>query len=326
MNARAQTGVALLTVLLMVVVISVLVIAMLDDIRFGLRRSTNAESLAQARWHAQGAEAVARNRIALLHRLDPQRTTLAGDWADRPVRLPLPNGYVQAELSDATHCFNLNSVVQGANDLVIRRENGVSQFIALAQGLEVPESQARMLADNLVDWIDSDQQPSPAGHEDSSYRRGRDGYVTGATLLAEPSELRAIHGFDANVYERLRPWVCALPTTAPTPVNVNTLGPDAAPLLQMLAGRGLTPSAARVAIAARPEAGWQSISQFWATSGLRALQPDNDTLAQAAVRTRLFRARVRVENGPAQAVLESLIEQGDDGRTRLLARQWNLPE
>ena len=29
----------------------------------------------------------------------------------------------------------------------------------------------------------------------------------------------AIKGFDAGVYERLRPHVCALPTTAPTPVR-----------------------------------------------------------------------------------------------------------
>lgn len=326
MNMRGQSGVALLTVLLMVVVISVLVIALLDDIRFGLRRSANAESLAQARWHALGAEAAASARIALLRRLDPDRTTLAGDWAERPVRLPLADGYVEAELSDATHCFNLNSVVQGANDLVVRREGGVSQFIALAQSLEIPAAEARMLADSLVDWIDSDQQPGPSGHEDGSYRRGRDGYATAGTLLADPSELRAIRGFDAAVYHRLRPWVCALPTSTPTPLNVNTLGPDATPLLQMLAGRDLSPSAARALIAARPEAGWHSSAQFWSQPGLRALQPDNDVLAQVAVRTRFFRVRARVENGPAQAVMESLIEHGDDGHVQLLARQWNFPE
>ena len=49
-------------------------------------------------------------------------------------------------------------------------------------------------------------------------------------------------------------------------------------------------------------------------------------LAQVAVRTRFFRVRARVENGPAQAVMESLIEHGDDGHVQLLARQWNFPE
>ena len=72
----------------------------------------------------------------------------------------------------------------------------------------------------------------------------------------------------------------------------------------MLAGRDLSPSAARALIAARPEAGWHSSAQFWSQPGLRALQPDNDVLAQVAVRTRFFRLRARVENGfkrPEQA-------------------------
>src|SRR3546814_2109829 len=59
LKGKGQKGVALLTVLLLVAVMSVLVMGMLDDIRFGLRRTSNAQAMAQAQWYALGAESLA---------------------------------------------------------------------------------------------------------------------------------------------------------------------------------------------------------------------------------------------------------------------------
>src|SRR5690606_33134890 len=112
-----QSGVALLTVLLLVAVMSVLVMSVLDDIRFGLRRASNAQSMAQAQWYALGAETLAMAQIEKLSARDPGRTTLVGDWNDRPLVFPVEHGTISARLSDATTCFNLNSVVMGAPEL-----------------------------------------------------------------------------------------------------------------------------------------------------------------------------------------------------------------
>src|SRR3546814_7346001 len=76
---------------------------------------------------------------------------------------------IRARLSDATACFNLNSVVEGTGELWQRRESGSRQFTALLRALDVPQVQADGLVDSLVDWIDSDQAPGPAGAEDASY-------------------------------------------------------------------------------------------------------------------------------------------------------------
>ena len=72
-----QSGVALLTVLLLVAVMSVLVMSVLDDIRFGLRRASNAQSTAQAQWYALGAETLAMAQIDKLSARDPGRTFVA---------------------------------------------------------------------------------------------------------------------------------------------------------------------------------------------------------------------------------------------------------
>ena len=318
-----QHGVALLTVLLLVLVMSTLLVGLLDDIRFGLRRSSNAETVAQARWDALAAEAFARRRIDALAGLSAAADAAGGK---RSFVLPVEQGLLEASVEDASHCFNLNSVVQGANEFVVRRETGVRQYLALLQALDIPEAHARQLADTLVDWIDGDQQPQPHGHEDAAYRSGGGGYLTASTRLAEPSELRALRGYDPDTYARLRPWVCALPGHAPAPLNVNTLLPAQAPLLVMLTGGALDVAAAQAVIAARPASGWPDVTAFWREPMLQALALDNAMLAQAEVRPRLFRLHVQVTRGPARLVLASLLEQGADGRTRLLSRQWNTPE
>jgi general secretion pathway protein K len=85
---RTQRGAALLTVLLLVAVMGVLLMAMLDDIRFGLRRAGNAQAVGQAQWHALGAEALARSRIQRMTREGNGRTTLAGGWNGRSLVFP----------------------------------------------------------------------------------------------------------------------------------------------------------------------------------------------------------------------------------------------
>ena len=55
---------AVLTVLLMVSVMSVVAVAILDDVRFSVRRTANVEFQSQAQWYAAGVENLARGQIA----------------------------------------------------------------------------------------------------------------------------------------------------------------------------------------------------------------------------------------------------------------------
>ncbi len=164
-----QRGVALLTVLLLVAVMTLLMVAVLNDLRFGLRRSGNAEAMTQAQWYALGSEAVARQRLQALARRDPLRTTLDGGWNDQPINFPLDDGMVSVRLRDRGGCFNLNSVVMGAPEQWQRSDDGANQYLALLDALDIAPQQAQALTDALVDWIDSDTQPGAQGAEDDRY-------------------------------------------------------------------------------------------------------------------------------------------------------------
>ena len=328
-HGARQRGVALLTVLLLVAVMTLLVTGILDDIRFGLRRAGNAQAIAQAQWYALGTEAVARRKIRELTRRSPGLTALDGDWNGRTLPFPIEDGeggMVSVRVFDAATCFNLNSVVEGATEQWQRRELGVRQYLALLEASGFDEQHARGLADALVDWIDTDAVRSPLGAEDGSYALRRPAYRTAGTLLAEVSELRAIDGYSPATYARLRPHVCALPTAELSPVNVNTLTADDAPLLAMLTLGALDTAQARRIIAARPAGGWRDHAAFWSQPALAAASVPNPVLEQTGLRTRYFGLHAQVEYGDAQAVLSELFEHGDDGAIALVARRWTADE
>ncbi len=325
MRRRREEGAALLTVLLLVAVMSALAVGVLDDIRFGLRRTANAETIGQAQWYALGAEAVARARLARLAGLDPQRTP-AGDWNGRWLLYPIDNGVIRARIADAGTCFNLNSVVQGASEQWGRRELGLHQFIALLRALEVSPRDAESLAEALADWIDTDGARTTLGGEDDSYVNAAPPYRTAGTLLSEVSELRAVRGFTPEIYARIRPFVCALPTADLSPININLLEAGNAVLLTMLMDGRLDPRAAAALIESRPDGGWRTVDEFWSNPVLTEHLPPDAALDQVSLRTRFFSLQAEVDYAGSEAVMTSLFEHQAGGPIRLAARRWTLEE
>ncbi|KHL52416.1 type II secretion system minor pseudopilin GspK [Xanthomonas cannabis] len=318
-----QRGAALLTVLLLVAVMTLLMAAVLDDLRFGLRRSGNGEAMTQAQWYALGSETVARQRLQAMAKRDPLRTTLDGGWNDQPVRFPLDDGAVSVRLRDRGGCFNLNSVVVGAPEQWQRSDEGARQYRALLEVLGIAPQQAQALTDALVDWIDSDAQPGPQGAEDDRYLQAAVPLRTGATLLAGVSELRAIVGYTPQLVAQLQPYVCALPEGRLSPINVNTLRLQDAPVLVALTEGALGLPAARRVIAARPTGGWRDAAVFWSAPALLQVSLPDEVYQQIELRTAYFSLFSQVDHAGAQIMLEALLQQDPAGRVRLVARQWS---
>ena len=325
-SRREREGMALLTVLLLVAVMSVVAVAILDDVRFSVRRATNVETQSQAQWYAAGAETLARGQITRLLAAGPSRTPLDPEWNGRTLSFPIDGGTITATVTDGQACFNLNSLVLGVGEDLTARPLGAAQFRALGRAVGAPDSRLQAIADALTDWLDADTTPLPLGAEDGAYAGLARPYRTGGVLLADVSELRAVKGVDADTYRRLRPYVCALPTSRLSPLNVNTLTPEQAPLLTMLTGGALPPPRARAVIAARPRDGWPDPAAFWAQPALATLPLDAEARDQITVLTRFFDLRVDVELGGSHAVRTALLEAGSDGRVRTVIQRWTPEE
>jgi len=321
-----REGMALLTVLLLVAVMSVVAVAILDDVRFSVRRTANVEFQSQAQWYAAGAENLARGQIARLLAGEPARTPLEPAWNGRPMTFPIDGGTLTATVTDGQACFNLNSLALGVGEDLTARPLGAAQFRALGRAVGAPDSRMRAIADALTDWLDADTTPLPLGAEDGAYAGLAAPYRTGGAMLAEVSELRAVKGVDAETYRRLRPFLCVLPTSRLSPLNVNTLTREQAPLLTMLTDGAVGPEQARAVIAARPRDGWADAAAFWAEPVMAAVQVDPEAHDQITVLTRFFDLRVDVELGGARAVRTALLEAGSDGRVRTVIQRWTPEE
>ncbi|MGZ8360999.1 MAG: type II secretion system minor pseudopilin GspK, partial [Allosphingosinicella sp.] len=268
---RRERGAALLAVLLLVAVTGAIAATALEKMSLSRAMAVNTVALDQARAYANAVEQLALLTIDDLIVESPERTTLAGGWNGAVRRVALPEGGVAAvRVRDGGNCFNVNSVVEGdPRTGLTRRQAGVVQLTGLMMALEVPETEARRIAEAAADWVDSDVRPGPAGAEDAFYSGGAAPYRTANTLFADVGELAALAGMTPEVMARLRPWLCALPSTELSPININTLLPDQAPLLAMLAPGQLDVARARRVLASRPPDGWGSQVEFWRIDAMR---------------------------------------------------------
>lgn len=321
-----ETGAALLMVLIVVGVIGAIAAVTFDQLRLATMLASNSGNLEQARSFALAAETLATARIEALVAASPARTTLAGGWQGRPTTVPLPDGAARLVVRDGGNCFNLNSlVVANGKGALVSRPLAIEQFVQLMTGLGIAQGDARRVAAAAADWIDSDQLPNPGGAEDSTYLRRKPAYRTGDTLMAEASELRAVAGVTPALYDRLRPWLCALPVAEMSPINVNTLTAQQGPLLAMLVPAPLTDAAARRIIAQRPGAGWPTVRAFWNTPALSQYEPDGEVLRQPQVRTQWFTLDLAIAAGAAELVESALV----DARrlpARVASRRWTEAE
>ena len=206
-----QSGVAVVTALLLVAIIAtVATYAGLGE-QIWLRQAQNLSERAQAEAVRQGALEWA----AIILTLDAQDNStddLTQAWAQMLPPLPAEGGLVTGQIVDAQGRFNLNNLLRdagvSADDLAV--------FRRLLQGQELPAE----LADVLVDWLDSNATTQPNGAEDIDYLTNEPPYRAANQPLQSVDELYRVRGFSNEIINKLRPFVTALPQT--TAININT--------------------------------------------------------------------------------------------------------
>lgn len=318
-----ERGAALLAVLLLVAVTGAIAAAMVEDLRLSRTVAVNATARDQGRLFADGVEQLALLTIDDRVQQSPERTTLAGGWngATRTVQLP-GGGSAQVTVRDGSNCFNVNSVVDGQPGRpFVRRSSGVAEFIGLMIALDVPEAEARRIAEAAADWVDSDAVPGPGGAEDEAYASGPAPYRTGNTLFADPGEVRALSGMTPDIYARIRPWLCAMPTSDLSPINVNTLGVEQAPLLAMLAPGQITLDRAGRVLAQRPSGGWSNQVEFWRVEALSELNVPLDVQVQPQLKSNWFTLDVRVRVMGSE-YRENVLVDARLQPSRIVQRRW----
>ena len=230
--------------------------------------------------------------------------TLADPWLQAMPPIDVPGARVSGRLRDLGGCFDLNALAPG----------GVTDpdRVEALQRLLVARELDPAIAVEAADGVDGDLEPLPGGAEDGAYMGRAPGWRTGNRPMAHASEARRLGRVDAEAWQRLEPYVCALP--APAPINLNT-----APALLWLVLDPRIDEAMAARLARGTDSAYPSLEalrQALAREGLADVD-----LGSVGLVTRYYMVESWIESEGVRYVHSSLVER-DRGldEVRVLAR------
>lgn len=222
-----QSGVALITVLLVFAIASVIASKVIVAKVLDTQRTNGLINRTQAYYYALATEEFAilalQEDIKNDSNCDAETDVCADHlleelWAMGPYQYEIDAiGLSTVKIIDLNRFYNLNNIISGGLGV---NEDELERFRGLLRGLELDDR----LADNLRDWLDSDDQVHGDQSDGSAYERLEPGYRVANRALVDVSELRLIRGFSQQVMNSLLPHVTVLPLQASmiTPININT--------------------------------------------------------------------------------------------------------
>ena len=252
MKADSQRGVALLTILLLVVSITVVAGAMLASQKIAIRRSGLLFDQNQLLQDINAGQQLAVTLIradAKLNDTDSEQDI----WAQPIPPYTLGGHSIGIELRDEGSRFNINNLYH--NGAVDTAALAVFQRLLTQLNLEPDTAVA------ILDYQDADSEVyQDGGDENVVYaqqsNRGADTALPNQALLSI-DQLAEVKGVDAQVLATLRPYITAVPYYLP--ININT----ASPVLFAALVEGASSQQMQSIIELRAKQAFSSVDDVW---------------------------------------------------------------
>jgi len=314
-----QKGVALLVAIVIFAVATTVAAAITYNKAMSARRAAATFTMEQALQAGMAAEALA--AVALENDAGKAKTETTQDWAQvqPPLEIEGTGIWIQAQVEDLQGRFNLNSLVvwDQQNNTFVPDQHQLSVFRTLLADLDIDVA----YADLLVDWIDPDIAPSSnsgGGGEDTLYLSQTPAYRPPNTFITHPSELLALPRFGRENYQKIAPYVTALPVDVA--VNICT-----AHALVLNTTRNDPQNQREFEDAPLKQA--RENGCFPATPNVYAgviSDPQNraEVEKRIDVKSSWFRLRTNIRIGTAEFVLYSVLFREDGNKVRTVQRSF----
>jgi general secretion pathway protein K len=306
---RDQRGIALLTAIVLVAVAAVLATAIGTASAMLARRASTVFGADQSLLAAEGAEAMAAYVLKQSAGAN-QQSSLDQPWAQPYGPFELTEGVTLefAQIEDQQGKFNINNLAPGGTT----NPTSVQQFQQLLSLLGLETKWASLIAD----WVDTDNEPNfPDGAEDSVYLAQTPQFRTANLPISSISELLVLPGFGRDRYNRLAPYIAALPPG--TPINVCTAS---GVVLDALSGRTeWSTDPARLTQPRQQGGCFPTRTVFLSTLTGTQL---SDIGSRVAETSSYFRLRSVITIGTARFSLYSLLYRDGSGQIRPILRTF----
>jgi general secretion pathway protein K len=285
MRKPDERGIALLLTLLVLTLLVALILEFDAEARREYRDAAafrdNFKATVLARASVQAARGVLQQ--------DFLKDKQAGQLFDAPTDLwafPITNyaigdGLLNAKIEDERGKLNLNDLAVSGDPIIKKAK--VGRVKRLFELLQINPD----LVDAIVDWVDQDENPEPAGAESMYYQTLRPSYRAANAPLQTLLELRLIKGMTPEIMAKLVKLVTVYPQGGDSKVNLNT-----ADLLVIQAlDPGITQSVAANIIQSRP---YKTIQELDRVSSFEDIGKVLRTQNLYDVQSNLFLARMTV--------------------------------
>lgn len=279
-NKRKQSGLALITVLMILAIMVTVASTMTGRLVSTLKRTEGIIFSQKTYWYSQAAAEL--GRMVLNEDFsDSDVSSLDQMWATPDLVFPLENGHIAGKIKDLRSCLNVNA---------INSDDTVEEFTTLLEELGLSDNSAETIAESTRDWIDdNDTSDASLGAEDSFYEALAVPHLTGNNLMVDISELRAVQGVDKEAYKIAAPYLCAIPSSVQS-INVNTVDIEQPEILYALfaSSTDLSVSDFKGLLEERPTSGWDSVDDFLDESLFSSVDIDDSVSAQLSVSSEFF--------------------------------------
>ena len=302
MPLQQQKGVALLFVMVIFAVITIIATSIVTQTQRNTIKQVHYLQYQQTKQYAFSGE----QYIAALLEKNQKNTQQPIDhwflpWAEDH-HLSLPTGEVEIQVIDEQALFNIN---------LLRGQYG-SHYKPMFDELLTRLHINTELTNRIASWGQKDPQSLTA--EDNFYLSLQPATRAGGERFVSVSELKIMQFLDEENYEKLRPFITALPDNAS--ININTVPRELIPVILP----GVSEGDAEEIIAARGKIGFANLESL---KSHPALVGKNINWSELPIHfaSQYFSAYIKAQYGEVTYHLHSLLMRDRQGKVAVISRE-----
>jgi|TARA_B110000444_G_scaffold92713_1_gene87605 general secretion pathway protein K len=316
-----KPGVILITTLLILMVMSVISMQVSKNFYVSLQREAYLDFKNQSYHMLVNSEKQAIKNLQKEIKLYESKLTLSDPILKNKYYYQNDLMTLEIEVSDASNCFNLNSLFdQSSTASQIRPayRDWLSRYLQLKSLSKV---KIQSFVDQLIDWVDQDNQPLNFGAENYFYigPASQTQQFTPKRLLVDLSEIQNFPIMQNLNFTEITSNLCVIPGSTKQLLNINTLvKEDALLVASFFNEKNLEFTESQ--ILNLPKNGYDDISVFANHFSKSAIYPPQ----VLSLNSRTFNLEGTIINENFSATIESLVILDLSSTVKILSRTFNF--
>ena len=302
-RSRKSSGLALVSVLLVVFVLVAVTGRLLSNHNLVVSRHANAFEYNQALQYLLGAVSMAKEALHIDYLTTGSKIDHLDEiWAKNIMPFELDEGgYLEVYVKDLHGCINLNNIISETSSTEYKTVKKLLVNLALPTQIE----------DLWLDWVDKDSEVKGLGAEDRDYASFQVPYRTPNRLVTDLSEIMLLRDITADHFALITQHACLLPDSR-SQINVNTAPGE---ILQIL---GEESSLSEMNMLTETQRAFESPAKF-----LESYPNFQKSLSRLTTSSMYFEMHAQARVGSTTVSLLSLIYRNPkDGKISVLKRDF----